>query len=62
MSDFVKIDFSYVCMYVHEYSCPQGPEEKGVGSPEAGIIGGCELSDVDAGDCTRILCNSSTSS
>lgn len=39
----------YVCMYAHEYSCPQRPEEKGVGSPEAGIIGSCELSDVDAG-------------
>ena len=42
--------FNFVyCCYFHECRCLHGPEE-GVECPRAGVIDGCELPDVGAGN------------
>lgn len=45
----------YLWIYAHEYRYLWRPEE-GVEAPGAGVIGGCEAPDVDAGTRTQVLC------
>lgn len=44
----------YVCIgvYTYEYGCLQSPEEK-IRSLEAGVIGSCELPNMDPGNQTQ---------
>lgn len=57
--------FIIMCMYgdricTCECRCPQRP--KVLGRPEAGVIGGYELPDLEAGNQIWVLCKSSMSS
>lgn len=55
----------FVCVWVYVwacicvYMCPQRPEEE-IKSPEIGVIGGCETSNVSTVKGTQILCKRST--
>lgn len=48
---FLIMCIGEVC--IHEYRCSQGPEVWG--PPNTGVIGGCELPDVSAGNQSQVL-------
>lgn len=53
--------FICMCLYICVLSCwcPQKPG-KGLRSPVTGVLGDCELSDMDAANQAQVLCKSTT--
>lgn len=57
--DFILFTIMWMCICLWEYVYMSVPEGRNVRSPGAGVMCGCEQSDMGVGHLTQVLCKSS---